>query len=607
MKKYILYKLLFLVTTAFYAQTIPAYYNGLDLTKTGNDLLLELYGRLESTHTGIPYTDSTTDTWDVLSQVDEDPSLDTNVLLIYGYNDIDGISKTDKTRNKSLTDTGGGDVGKWNREHVFAKSLANPRLVIEEPGPGTDVHNLKPADAEQNSDRSNKKFTDGSGNPGTISSNGGWYPGDEWKGDVARIVMYMYVRYHGDGSKISETQCLPINVGFGDGLAVDPNMIDLFLKWNVEDPVSDFEDQRNPVIEGIQGNRNPFIDNPYLSTLIWGGADAAEDRWELLNPSDTEPPTQPTNVVASAITDASLDLNWTASTDNIIIIDYLIYVNDIYYQTANTTSTSISNLSANTNYNITIKARDGSNNLSIASETLEVKTNAFTLPSNNFEIETISETCFSKENGIIKIIATENYNYTTVVNGVNYGFSTIKTIENLPSGIYEFCISVAEKNYEQCFTVVIEAGGNIAGKATIKANKAIVEVSKGTAPFKVLVNGNELFEINSTNFIVPVVHGDLVEVKSAIDCEGTITKQVDLFETVLAYPNPTKGLIDISLPIAEKEVVIELYNIHSQLISSKVYAVNYGKVQLNLEEQLTGIYIAKVMLAIPIAIKVVKN
>ncbi len=606
MKKTILY-LLLVLSVSVYAQTIPPYYNGLDFDKTGNELFLELSARLTSTHTGIPYTDSSTDTWDVLSQVDEDPAVNTNVLLIYGYNDGDGIYKTDRTRNKTLTDNGGGDVGRWNREHVFAKSLADPSLVTDEPGPGTDVHNLKPADSQQNTDRLNKKFTGGSGNAGTVSSNGGWYPGDEWKGDVARIVMYMYVRYHGDGSKISETQCLPINVGIGEGLAVDQNMIDLFLKWNVEDPVSDFEDQRNPVIEGIQGNRNPFIDNPYLATLIWGGATAAEDKWGMTNPSDTEPPTQPTNVVASNITDNSLELNWTASTDNTIVIDYLIYVDGVYLQTANTTTASISNLNANTSYNITIKARDGSNNLSVASENLAVKTNAFTLPSTNFEIVTISETCSGKENGIISITATENYNYTTEVNGVNYNFSTTRTIENLPAGNYDFCIAVANKNYEQCFTVSIEPGGTIAGKATIKANKAIVEIAKGTAPFTVFVNGNELFETSSTNFTVPVINGDLVEVKSTIDCEGAITKQVELFDTVLAYPNPSSGRFEISIPFETEFIEIEIYNVQSSLLSSKVYPVTYGKILLDIENQPSGVYYIQLNTSEPQLLKLVKQ
>jgi hypothetical protein len=52
----------------------------------------------------------------------------------------------------------------------------------------------------------------------------------------------------------------------------------LFLQWNVQDPVSDFERQRNNTIYNAQGNRNPFIDQPYIATYLWGG-DAAEDLW----------------------------------------------------------------------------------------------------------------------------------------------------------------------------------------------------------------------------------------------------------------------------------------------------------------------------------------
>ncbi len=53
----------------------------------------------------------------------------------------------------------------------------------------------------------------------------------------------------------------------------------LFVRWNAEDPVSQIEIQRNNIIEGAQGNRNPFIDNPYLATIIWGGS-TAEDLWD---------------------------------------------------------------------------------------------------------------------------------------------------------------------------------------------------------------------------------------------------------------------------------------------------------------------------------------
>jgi hypothetical protein len=76
---------------------------------------------------------------------------------------------------------------------------------------------------------------------------------------------------------------LPKNVGVGSTLAIDANMIDLFLQWNADDPVSAMEDQRNTYLGNAnnfygQGNRNPFIDNPYLATRIWGGP-AAQNRW----------------------------------------------------------------------------------------------------------------------------------------------------------------------------------------------------------------------------------------------------------------------------------------------------------------------------------------
>jgi endonuclease I len=69
-----------------------------------------------------------------------------------------------------------------------------------------------------------------------------------------------------------------LNVRYGETFT-RVGTIELFLKWNREDPVSTFEEQRNNVIYAAQGNRNPFIDNPYLATLIWGG-DAAENKWQ---------------------------------------------------------------------------------------------------------------------------------------------------------------------------------------------------------------------------------------------------------------------------------------------------------------------------------------
>ncbi len=246
-----------------YAQ-IPSYYNNVNLTLTGQALKTELSQKITVTHTNqISYSS----VWSAVQQTDLDPSNSNNVLLIYGYSDVDGNPVTDRTRNKN---SNGGSNGNWNREHVYAKSLATPNMTTSTPNAGTDVHHLRSADVQRNGSRGSRKFTTGSGNSGTVGSY--WYPGDEWKGDVARMMMYMYLRY--------PTQCLPINVGVGTSVATDPSMINLFLQWNAEDTVSQYEKNRNTILEGIQGNRNPFIDNPYLATIIWGGT-PAQDTWNL--------------------------------------------------------------------------------------------------------------------------------------------------------------------------------------------------------------------------------------------------------------------------------------------------------------------------------------
>ena len=255
---------------------IPAYYSSVDFTQEGNALKEDLSVLIINTHTTlIPYTSSSIDTWDIIHQSDADVSVQGNVVLIYGYDDTDNLTINDRTRSINLQQSTGPSIGRWNREHVFARSLASPVLETDDPGPGTDVHNLRAADSQMNSRRNNNYFRDGSGNS---FLDGDFYPGDEFKGDVARIIMYMYLRY--------PTQCEPVNIGAGD-TTYAADMPDIFLQWNQEDPVSDFERNRNDVIFSFQGNRNPFIDNPYLATLIWNGPNS-EDLWGLLSTSNLD-------------------------------------------------------------------------------------------------------------------------------------------------------------------------------------------------------------------------------------------------------------------------------------------------------------------------------
>jgi endonuclease I len=269
---FVISALVFISPIELYGQ-IPSYYNSVDFSQSPNAVRVQLSMLISDTHVNlIPYTSSNTDTWDILRISDLNTDSSSDVLLMYGYNNDDSNYLTDRTRNRYSTCHSVPCYGLWNREHVFAKSLANPSLQTGFPGPGTDVHNLRPADYQMNSYRGNRLFSDGSG---TAFAQGSYfYPGDEWKGDVARIIMYMYLRY--------PDQCEAINSADGNVFSSNAGeMPELFLDWNVQDPVSEFEINRNNVISSFQGNRNPFIDNPYLATYIWNGP-AAEDTWNLL-------------------------------------------------------------------------------------------------------------------------------------------------------------------------------------------------------------------------------------------------------------------------------------------------------------------------------------
>lgn len=268
MKKY----LLFLLIANFSFAQIPAYYSSIDFTQSGNTLKTALSNLITTTHTTkISYSPGV---WNALQAADLNPNNSAQVLLLYGFNDVDAIYKNDRLDLVGNICSTSCPTGAWNREHVYAKSLGTPALVDGGSGAssdaGEDAHHIRAADVTFNADRGNRLYADGAGDAGNVGIY--WYPGDEWKGDVARMMMYMYLRY--------PTQCLATNVGSG-ATTYNVDMPNIFLEWNEEDPVSQFEKTRNNVLQGIQGNRNPFIDNPYLATMIWSGPQSP-DSWNLL-------------------------------------------------------------------------------------------------------------------------------------------------------------------------------------------------------------------------------------------------------------------------------------------------------------------------------------
>ncbi|HEX3004531.1 MAG TPA: endonuclease [Angustibacter sp.] len=219
--------------------------------KTGNDLRQALHTIISSGTSALSYSQ----VWDALKHTDEDPANPANVIEIYSGRSISKSSN-------------GGGVDDWNREHVWAKSHGDFGTAT---GPGTDLHHLRPEDVTVNSTRSNKDFDEGGGAvsqcPGCFSDADSFEPRDAVKGDVARMVFYMAVRYEG-GDGFPD---LEVDDRVGNGTAPYLGRLSVLLRWNAEDPPDAFEQRRNQVIyDDYQHNRNPFIDHPEWVSSIFG-------------------------------------------------------------------------------------------------------------------------------------------------------------------------------------------------------------------------------------------------------------------------------------------------------------------------------------------------
>ena len=171
-------------------------------------------------------------------------------------------------------------VSNMNIEHIWANSwwghVVNNAYC--------DLFNLFPSDADANRRKSNNPIgvVDGTVSwdndvikVGKSSSYGAgkqitaWEPADEWKGDFARVYFYMATCYQHMRDLWCTAEGL-LTVNPESDLLLQPWVSQLMLDWANEDPVDEIEEERNRTVHGIQGNRNPFIDYPTLSSYIWG-------------------------------------------------------------------------------------------------------------------------------------------------------------------------------------------------------------------------------------------------------------------------------------------------------------------------------------------------
>lgn len=313
----------FLSASLLSAAIPEGYYAGTE-GKTGEELKHTLHTIIRG-HTRISYSAVYT----ALQDTDEDPLNPQNVILLYtGRSQHEDYQDHGSTYN--YEQFGGTYNDAWNREHVWPKSHGFPN---EADTAYTDIHHLRPADRTVNSARGTKDFDWGTIRHDEATdcfyTNEAWEPRDAVKGDVARMIFYMTVRYENHNTYDLEMVDYTGTSDYSPHLGKKSTL----LEWHFQDPPDDFERRRNDVIYGIQHNRNPFIDHPEFAAYIWG---------DLPNP--------PANLTILATTDTSVTLTWTDESDN--EEGFHIYVDGtLNHSTAeNTTQTEILSLQPGTNY-----------------------------------------------------------------------------------------------------------------------------------------------------------------------------------------------------------------------------------------------------------------
>lgn len=238
----------------------------------------------------IRYTSSTLyDVWDAIMHTDTRLNDASSATIVWDmFTDIPtgtGEHEFDHCTHRDAGSCPAGEGQCYNREHTFARSWWGGGTTLSDTI-NTDMHHVFPSDRAMNTAKNNyppgevtTATTTGS-NGFQVGTNGSYpcgtsyfEPIDEYKGDYARAFFYIVTRYQ-HNMAAWETQNTRGDC-FMDGStypSIEPFALTIMLTWHENDPVSQKEIDRNNAVYAIQGNRNPFIDNPTWVGYIWGNA-----------------------------------------------------------------------------------------------------------------------------------------------------------------------------------------------------------------------------------------------------------------------------------------------------------------------------------------------
>ncbi|AYN02461.1 endonuclease [Chryseobacterium sp. 3008163] len=368
---------IFLISSYAFAQIPAGYYDGTtDLT--GYTLKSKVHEIISANNVNWHYSDLP----NYYNQTDLDKYYDHGTsntsFLLDIYSEIPlGPDAYEYTSANLLSGAGAAEGLGYNREHAVPQSTFNSNYPMY-----SDLHFVIPTDARINNLRSNYPYGIGNSTvhhtfsntsriansaiPNYVYTNRVYEPINEFKGDIARMLLYFGVRYEDKLPSFNySTNINPaVDRSALDGTAeraFDPAYITMLLQWHQQDPVSQREIDRNNAVYNIQKNRNPFVDNPQWVNTIW------------TQTPDAIAPQAPLNLNSTQAGAYFTNLTWSSSTST-DVIGYNIYQNGTYLTTTKSNSIIIDHLNPSTSYSFTVRAYDNAYLQSADSNTISIST-----------------------------------------------------------------------------------------------------------------------------------------------------------------------------------------------------------------------------------------
>ena len=478
----------------------------------------------------------------------------------------------------------------YNKEHIFPQGYFNKASPMV-----SDIHHIVPTDGKVNGMRSNFPFGNVGSSVSYTSKNGSklgtsnsvnysgkvFEPINEFKGDVARMIFYFATRYEAKLKDFDANDILT-NTSFP---GIQSWELEVLKQWHTQDPVSQREIDRNNAAYTYQRNRNPFIDHPEYVDLIWG-----------TTTPDTEAPSTPTNLIVTGSTSSTISLSWTASTDNIMVATYDIYLDGTLKTSSSSNSITVTGLNPSTTYSFYVKAKDAAGNTSSQSNTTTGTTTENTGGNDGGSTTSCGTEDFEGVSGAVNTYKT--------VTWTNNGITWTATDSRSDQTINNKAITV--RNGTLSSSTISGGISSLTIKTQLKFSGTngsfklfINGVEKGTIPYSDTVTTTTISNINvSGNVTISIQNNSTTSNRVAFDdlswtCYNGLGTDETTVNKFSIYPNPVKNnTLYVTGKNIEKIKRVEIYNVNGILVQVIEKPFN-NKNYITLKNTTKGMYLLK--------------